>query len=186
MADPQSGASLGHDRARLADADARGGAGGDADADGGVPSGAGGGTQPLRAEGAVLRVTARVAIPLDELQWRFTTSGGPGGQHANKASTRAEVRFDVASSPSLGPRQRARLMDRLGPEVRVGVGEERSQARNRQVALTRLAARLADGLRVERPRKATVPSKAARARRLQDKRRQSERKRDRSFRDGDG
>lgn len=130
--------------------------------------------------GAVLRVTRGLAIPLEELQWRFTTSGGPGGQHANKASTRAEVRFDVASSPSLGPRQRARLLERLGPEVRVAVGEERSQARNREVALSRLASRLADGLRVERPRRATAPSAAARARRLEDKRRRSLRKRERS------
>jgi ribosome-associated protein len=170
VADPDRGVVVGADAGRPSDAEA----------------GVGGEAPSPRAPDAVLRVTARLAIPLDELQWRFTTSGGPGGQHANKASTRAEVRFDVASSPSLGPRQRARLLERVGPEIRVAVGEERSQVRNRQVALTRLAARLAEGLRVERPRRATVPSRAARARRLQDKRRQSERKRDRSFRDGDG
>ncbi len=119
-------------------------------------------------------------IPADELEWRFTTSGGPGGQHANKASTRAEVSFDVAGSRSLGPRQRARLLDRLGPTVRAASGDERSQMRNREVALERLRARLADGLRVERPRVATKPSASARARRLTDKRRQSARKRDRA------
>src|SRR5271165_7292379 len=74
----------------------------------------------------VLRVTRGLVIPLDELAWRFTTSGGPGGQHANKTSTRAEVRFDVESSPSLGPRQRSRLLERLGPTLRVASGEERS------------------------------------------------------------
>ncbi|MBV8986828.1 MAG: aminoacyl-tRNA hydrolase, partial [Acidimicrobiia bacterium] len=66
-----------------------------------------------------LRVTRTCRIPLDELAWRFTASGGPGGQHANTANTRAEVTFDVANSPSLGPRHRARLLERLGPAVRV-------------------------------------------------------------------
>jgi len=125
-------------------------------------------------------VTRSVVIPAEELEWRFTTSGGPGGQHANKASTRAEVSFDVAESKSLGPRQRARLLERLGPTVRAAAGDERSQMRNREMALQRLAARLADGLRVQTPRVATRPSKSARARRLDDKRRQSARKRDRA------
>jgi ribosome-associated protein len=125
-------------------------------------------------------VTRSVVIPAEELEWRFTTSGGPGGQHANKASTRAEVSFDVAESKSLGPRQRARLLERLGPTVRAAAGDERSQMRNREMALQRLAARLADGLRVQTPRVATRPSKSARARRLNDKRRQSARKRDRA------
>jgi ribosome-associated protein len=133
----------------------------------------------------VLRVTRGVVIPLDELVWRFTTSGGPGGQHANKTSTRAEVRFDVASSPSLGPRQRARLLERLGPTVRVSAGEERSQSRNREVALRRLAARLADGLHREPPRVATKPTMGSKIRRLEDKRRHSTRKRNRVVRDDD-
>jgi ribosome-associated protein len=125
-------------------------------------------------------VTRSVVIPAEELEWRFTTSGGPGGQHSNKASTRAEVSFDVAESKSLGPRQRARLLERLGPTVRAAAGDERSQMRNREIALHRLAARLADGLRVQTPRVATRPSKSAQARRLSDKRRQSARKRDRA------
>jgi ribosome-associated protein len=133
----------------------------------------------------VLRVTRGVVIPLDELVWRFTTSGGPGGQHANKTSTRAEVRFDVASSPSLGPRQRARLLERLGPTVRVSAGEERSQSRNREVALRRLAARLADGLHREPPRVPTKPTMGSKIRRMEDKRRQSTRKRNRVVRDDD-
>ena len=82
----------------------------------------------------VLRVTRSCSIPLAELSWRFSRSGGPGGQHANTADTRVEVRFDVAGSPSLGPRQRARLIERLGPEVRVVAADERSQARNRALA----------------------------------------------------
>jgi ribosome-associated protein len=131
----------------------------------------------------VLRVTRGVVIPLDELAWRFTTSGGPGGQHANKNATRAEVRFDIASSPSLGPRQRARLLERLGPSVRVSAGEERSQTRNREAALRRLAARLAEGLRTERPRVPTKPTSGAKRRRLEDKRRQSVRRRERVVRD---
>jgi ribosome-associated protein len=136
-----------------------------------------------RSEG--LRVTRNLAIPLDELRWRFTTSGGPGGQHANRSSTRVEVRFEVESSASLGPRQRARLLERLGPTVRAVSGEERSQARNREIALRRLADRLAGALRVQRPRVPTAPSAVARARRLEEKRRRSVRKRERAaYRDG--
>ncbi|HEY5251092.1 MAG TPA: alternative ribosome rescue aminoacyl-tRNA hydrolase ArfB [Acidimicrobiales bacterium] len=144
---------------------------------------------PERGEGErrdVLRVTRGLAIPHDELAWRFTTSGGPGGQHANKTSTRAEVRFDIESSPSLGPRQRARLLDRLGPTVRVSAGEERSQTRNREVALRRLAARLAEGLKTETPRLPTKPTHGSKIRRLEDKRRQSTRKRNRVVRGDDG
>ena len=132
--------------------------------------------QPVRSS-PMLVVSRSCRIPLDELEWRFSASGGPGGQHANTSNTRAEVRFDVANSPSLGPRQRARLLDRLGPVVRVAADDERSQARNRQLALDRLAARLRDALKVERPRVATRPSKAAKTRRLEDKRQTAERKR---------
>ena len=100
-----------------------------------------------------LRVTRTCVIPLDELEWRFSASGGPGGQHANTANTRAEVRFDVRASPSLGPRQRARLLERLGPVVRVVASDERSQARNRQLAIERLRSRLAEALRDAKPRR---------------------------------
>ena len=131
-------------------------------------------------------MTRALSIPLDELAWRFTTSGGPGGQHANKTSTRAEVRFDIERSPSLGPRQRARLLERLGPTVRVASGEERSQSRNREVALRRLAERLAEGLHTDRPRLPTKPTQGSKVRRLEDKRRQSTRKRDRLVRGDDG
>ena len=127
-----------------------------------------------------LRVTRTCAIPLDELEWRFTGSGGPGGQHANTSNTRAEVRFDVANSPSLGPRQRARLLERLGPVVRVAASDERSQARNRALALERLRGRLAEALRVERERRPTAPTTASRQRRLESKRRRSQTKRHRA------
>lgn len=124
-----------------------------------------------------LRVTPSLAIPLSELHVRFTPSGGPGGQHANKVNTRVELRFDIAGSPSLGPRQRARLLERLGPEVRVVADSERSQGRNRQVAIERLRERLAGALHVDKPRRPTRPSKGAKERRLTAKRQQSERKR---------
>src|SRR3954451_16756234 len=99
-------------------------------------------------EGSVLRVSRSCAISLDELEWKFTGSGGPGGQHANTSNTKVELRFDVANSPSLGPRQRARLLDRLGPVVRVTASERRSQHQNRELALERLRSRLAEGLHV--------------------------------------
>ncbi|MGI8810250.1 MAG: alternative ribosome rescue aminoacyl-tRNA hydrolase ArfB [Acidimicrobiales bacterium] len=124
-----------------------------------------------------LVVSRSCRIPLDELEWRFSASGGPGGQHANTSNTKAEVRFDVAHSPSLGPRQRARLLEQVGPLVRVVASDERSQVRNRDLALERLAARLAEGLRIERVRVPTRPRKSASVNRLVDKRRRSETKR---------
>lgn len=131
-------------------------------------------------DGERLRVTPTCSIRLDELEWRFSASGGPGGQHANTSNTKAEVRFDVAASPSLGPRQRERLLERLGPEVRVVASDERSQSRNRELALERLRSRLADGLRVARPRRPTAPTKASQQRRVEEKRRRAETKRRRA------
>jgi len=121
----------------------------------------------------VLRVTRALSIPASELAWRFTASGGPGGQHANRSNTRVELTFDVAGSPSLGPRQRSRLLERYGPTLRIVASEERSQARNRAVALERLRQRLVEGLRVPRSRTATTPTAAAKERRLAAKRRRS-------------
>lgn len=132
-----------------------------------------------------LRVTPSCHIPLDELEWRFSTAGGPGGQHANTANTRVEVRFDVARSPSLGPRQRARLCSRLGPVVRVVAADERSQARNRELALERLRSKLADALHVERVRRPTKARPSAARARLEAKRRRGEVKRLRSRPDED-
>jgi ribosome-associated protein len=136
-----------------------------------------------------LRVNRSLVIPASELEWRFSASGGPGGQHANRSNTRVEVRFDVASSPSLGPRQRARLLERFGPMVRVAADDERSQLRNRALARERLAQRLAAALRVSTPRTPTRPTAGSRERRLQEKRRQAEKKRERQrrpSRDDDG
>lgn len=133
----------------------------------------------LAARGEVLRVSRSCTIPLAELSWRFSTSGGPGGQHANRSATRAEVSFDVAASPSLGPHQRARLIERLGPSVRAASADERSQLRNREQALERLRAKLAAGLRVEAPRRPTRPTRRSQQRRLDAKRRQALRKQER-------
>jgi ribosome-associated protein len=127
--------------------------------------------------GQPLRVTRSCVIPPEEFEWRFTGSGGPGGQHANTANTRVELVFDVEASEALGPRQRARLLERLGPRVRVVVSERRSQAQNRELALGRLRERLAEALHVEPPRVATRPSRASKVARVESKRRQSERKR---------
>lgn len=125
----------------------------------------------------IVRVNRSLSIPASELSYRFGPSGGPGGQHANKASTRVELRFDVEHSPSLGPRQRARLLQRLGPEVRIVADTHRSQSRNRQEAMDRLRTRLAEALSVRKPRTPTRPSRAAAERRLEEKRRRGERKR---------
>lgn len=124
-------------------------------------------------------MTRHLAIPMRELSWRFTASGGPGGQHANTANTKVELRFDVEGSPSLGPVQRQRLVTKLGPEVRVVVSDERSQARNRAVAIERLRSQLATALHIERSRVATRPGRGAVQRRLDDKRRRSDVKRQR-------
>lgn len=126
-----------------------------------------------------LRVTASVVIPAHELTWSFGPSGGPGGQHANRAHTRAEIRFDVASSAALSSYQRHRIIERLGATVIVSADDERSQFRNRRLARDRMRQRLAGALRVEAPRRPTRPTRASVERRLDAKRRTSSRKRDR-------
>jgi ribosome-associated protein len=132
-----------------------------------------------RSPGGELEVTPTFRIPIDELAWRFTGSGGPGGQHANTSNTRVELSWDVAASAAPGPRQRALLLERLGRTVRVVVAAERSQARNRELALERLQARVASALRVDPPRRPTRPTRASTERRLDAKRRHAQRKRDR-------
>jgi ribosome-associated protein len=131
------------------------------------------------ADEDALRVTASVLIPAHELSWTFGPSGGPGGQHANRAHTRAEVRFDAEASGSLSQYQRQRIIDRLGSVVTVSADDERSQLRNRRLALDRLRQKLAGALRVETPRRPTRPGRGAVERRLDAKRRQAARKRDR-------
>jgi ribosome-associated protein len=139
-------------------------------------SGADDGNEQEPVPGSLLRVHTSLAIPMSEVGWRATTSGGPGGQHANRTLSRVEVQFDVTASSVLGPRQRARLLERYGPVVRAAASESRSQSRNRQLALERLAARIAEGLRVDPTRRPTKPTKGSQVRRVEAKRRRSETK----------
>jgi ribosome-associated protein len=126
-----------------------------------------------------LRITPRLNIPLSEITLRASRSSGPGGQHANVTASRVQAVFDVSSSPSLSQRQRERAMARVGPRLIVVAQDQRSQARNRELALERLAERLRAALAVSRQRHATKPPSASRERRLANKRRTSERKRER-------
>lgn len=130
----------------------------------------------------MLRVSGSCSIPENELVIRVSRSSGPGGQHVNTSSSRVEVVFDVAASQALGPRQKARLLEKLGPVVRVVASDERSQMRNREIALRRLADRLAAALRVDKPRVPTKATKASKQRRLDAKRRTSQVKRGRQGR----
>jgi ribosome-associated protein len=127
--------------------------------------------------GDFIRVTRSVAIPVDEIELRFSRSSGPGGQHANRSETRVEAVFDVEASQALTPMQKRRVLSRAGPVIRAVAQDERSQWRNRELAVERVAEQLRSALRVERRRVPTKPSAAARDRRLEDKRRRSETKR---------
>ena len=124
-----------------------------------------------------IQVTPRLAIPLDEVELRYSRSSGPGGQHAQKTETRVEAVFDVEESQTLSEAQKRRLTSRAGPFVRAVAQDERSQRRNRELALERLAEALRAGIRVERKRRPTKPTAAARERRLETKRRRSKVKR---------
>ena len=119
------------------------------------------------------------AIPLREITLRASRSSGPGGQHANVTASRIEAIFDVGASTALSDEQKRRVVARLGPRVVAVAQDERSQTRNRELALQRLQRRLRSALSVARPRHATKPSRASVQRRLDAKRRQSSRKRDR-------
>ncbi|HVX32732.1 MAG TPA: alternative ribosome rescue aminoacyl-tRNA hydrolase ArfB [Solirubrobacterales bacterium] len=126
-----------------------------------------------------LRIDERLAIPLAEIELRASRSSGPGGQHANVTASRVEAVFDVAASRSLDEARRARLLERLGPLVTAVAQDARGQTRNRELALDRLAAKLAAALRVPKRRRPTRPTRASRRRRLEQKRRTAERKRSR-------
>jgi len=126
-----------------------------------------------------LRITREVAIPLREIELRASRSSGPGGQHANVTDSRIEASFDVAASEALTDAQRAQVVARAGAVVRAVAQDARSQQRNRELALERLRARLAQALHVPRSRTATRPTRASRQRRLEDKRRAGDRKRGR-------
>jgi ribosome-associated protein len=128
-------------------------------------------------EAESIRVNASVSIPLAEIELRASRSSGPGGQHANTSETRIEAVFDVEASAALTPTQKRRLLGRVGPVVRAVAQDERSQLRNRELALERLAERLRGALRVQRRRVPTAPTAAARERRLEEKRRRGDVKR---------
>ena len=128
-----------------------------------------------------LRVTDAITIPEGEIEWRFLPSGGPGGQHANRSATRAELVFDLGASAAFDPDVKERVLAHLGGRAPGGVvtvreDSSRSQWRNRQKARARLAELLRDGMRVEATRRPTKPSRAAKRRRLEDKRHTSEKK----------
>ncbi len=126
-----------------------------------------------------LRVNDELIIPLAEIVLRASRSSGPGGQHANVTASRVEASFDVLASPSLSESQRERLLTRAGTRVVAIAQDERSQARNRELALARLSERLAQALAVPKRRRPTRPTAASRERRLAAKRRGTERKRER-------
>jgi ribosome-associated protein len=131
-------------------------------------------------DGDSIRVTRTVVLPIAEVVLRTSRSSGPGGQHAQKSETRVEAVFDVGASEALSEAQKRRVVARVGPVLRAVAQDERSQARNRELALERLAGQLREALRVERPRVATAPTEASRERRLEEKRRRSAVKRLRS------
>jgi ribosome-associated protein len=133
-----------------------------------------------------LRVNGELAIPLAEIALRASRSSGPGGQHANVTASRVEASFDVRASGSLSEVQRARLLARAGERPTAIAQDARSQARNRELALQRLAERLARALTVPRRRHPTRPTKASRVRRLDTKRRAGQRKLDRRRPSEDG
>jgi ribosome-associated protein len=128
-------------------------------------------------DGESIRVTRSVVLPLGEVAFRYSRSSGPGGQHAHKTETRVEAIFDVESSSALSDRQKRRVVARAGPVLRAVAQDERSQARNRDLALERLVEQLRRALKVERRRVATQPTAASRERRLEQKRRRSRTKR---------
>ena len=125
-------------------------------------------------DGESIRVTRAVSIPLAEIELRFSRSSGPGGQHAQKSETRVEALFDVDASTALTANQKARVTRKAGGLLRAIAQDERSQARNRELAVERIADQLRKALKVERKRVPTKPTAQSRQRRLEAKRRRSE------------
>ena len=124
-----------------------------------------------------IQVTRSVSIPRSEIDFRFSRSSGPGGQHAQKSDTRVEASFDVEASSALSEAQKRRVVAKAGPVLRAVAQDERSQWRNRELATERLVESLRQALKVERRRRPTKPTKASRERRLDQKRRRSDTKR---------
>ena len=122
-------------------------------------------------------MTRSVSLPRSEIDYRFSRSSGPGGQHAQKSDTRVEASFDVAASSALSEAQKRRVVGKAGPVLRAVAQDERSQWRNRELATERLVESLRQALKVERRRRPTKPTKASRERRLEQKRRRSDTKR---------
>lgn len=120
-----------------------------------------------------ITINPSLVVPDAELQERFSASGGPGGQHANKAATRVELTWDLEASEVLGDHQQRVLIEHFGPVVRVVVDDERSQLRNREIAEERLAARVRTALTPEKPRRATKPTRGSQRRRVEKKRQKS-------------
>ena len=133
------------------------------------------GDRPVTGGGG-LRLPGGVTIPLEEIQLRTSRSSGPGGQHPNVTASRVEAVFDVAASAALPERERALLLERIGPRVTAVSQDARSQLRNRELALERLRGKLEDGLHVRRPRRPTKPTAASGERRLAGKRSAAARK----------
>jgi ribosome-associated protein len=133
-----------------------------------------------------LRIDDRLTIPLAEIELRTSRSSGPGGQHANVTASRVEAVFDVEASATLDEPSRERLLSRAGTTITAVAQDARSQVRNRELALQRLAEKIAAGLRVPRRRRPTRPTKGSRTRRLEQKRRIGERKRGRKRPSGEG
>jgi ribosome-associated protein len=129
--------------------------------------------------GESIRVTRSVSISRSEIDFRYSRSSGPGGQHAQKSDTRVEAVFDVEASQALSEAQKRRVVAKAGPVLRAVAQDERSQWRNRELATERLVEALREALRVPRRRRPTKPSKAADERRLEQKRRRSDLKRQR-------
>ena len=128
-------------------------------------------------EPQLVRVTRSVSLPLAEIELRASRSSGPGGQHAQKSSTRVEAVFDVEASGALTEAQKRRVLARVGPVLRAVAQDERSQLRNRELATERLVEKLRAALAVPRPRRPTAPSKTSRERRIAEKKRRGETKR---------
>lgn len=132
---------------------------------------------------AGVRINRTLSIPEAEIDLSFARAGGPGGQHVNTSSTKVELRFDVAASPSLTDEQRARLLERLTSRLTndgvlvLHASEHRSQTRNREAVLERFADLLRDALRTRALRRPTRPSRGAKERRLDEKKRRAETKR---------
>jgi ribosome-associated protein len=131
---------------------------------------------PRSERPAGLRVSGTLSVPLSEVQIRTSRSSGPGGQHANVTASRVEAILDVDACSAFSEAERARLLERAGPRIVAVAQDERSQTRNRELALGRLAERVAAALAVPRARRPTAPTAAARSRRLEDKRRAGDRK----------